>query len=223
MNQLGVFAKYWLPGAVKTRLARSIGNDRASQLYRQFVITLLTRFRELGDRRVVVYSPAERHAEFAAITPPAWQLTPQSSGDLGQRMHAFFETHLIGCDDRVVLTGTDSPTLPLQTINDAFDALRNNSVVLGPARDGGYYLIGATGQVPPIFTEIDWSTPSVWQQTVSRLNNAGCRFAELSPWYDIDDLADLRQFADELLRLAQTDPAWTGLSSEVQAALAGAS
>ena len=82
----------------------------------------------------------------------------------------------------MVLIGSDSPTMPAQFIDDAFAALDSDPVVLGPSRDGGYYLVGAAGQVPPIFTEIDWSTPAVWRQTVDRLGKAGCRFAELPPW-----------------------------------------
>ncbi|HJN09953.1 MAG: TIGR04282 family arsenosugar biosynthesis glycosyltransferase [Pirellulaceae bacterium] len=223
MNQLGMFAKYWLPGTVKTRLARSIGDDKASQLYHHFVITLLARFQELGDRRVLAYSPIERRAEFAAVTPEAWELIPQSPGDLGRRMNRFFDSHLVGHEDRVVLIGTDSPTMPAQYIDDAFAVLQTHPVVLGPSRDGGYYLVGAAGQVPPIFAEIDWSTPSVWQQTVDRLSSAGCRFAELPLWSDVDDLADLTRIADELTQLTQADPTWTSLYSHVQTALMDAS
>ena len=85
------------------------------------------------------------------------------------------------------------------------------------------FLPRAAGQVPPIFAEIDWSTPSVWQQTVDRLNNTGCRFAELPLWSDVDDLADLVRIADELKQLSVADSTWTSLSSEVQTALAEAS
>ena len=218
-----MFAKYWLPGTVKTRLARSIGEDRASQLYYRFVTTLLARFQGLGDRRVVAFNPRERQAEFAAITSEAWDLTPQSTGDLGRRMHMFFDSHLGGPDDRVVLIGTDSPTMPAQFIADAFAALQTHPAVLGPSRDGGYYLVGAAGSVPPIFAEIDWSTPAVWQQTVDRLNEAGCRFAELPRWSDVDDLADLARMGEELTQLENTDSTWSSLSAAVQAALADAS
>ncbi len=215
-----MFAKYWLPGTVKTRLARSIGDDRASQLYQRFVITLLERFQEMGDRRIVAYSPIERHAEFSAVTPQSWELTPQSSGNLGRRMNLFLNSHLVGQEDRVVLIGTDSPTMPAQFIDDAFAALKTDPVVLGPSRDGGYYLVGAAAHVPPIFADIDWSTPAVWQQTVDRLGNAGCSFAELPLWSDVDDLADLARIADELAQLAKADYTWVKLSSEVQTALA---
>ena len=91
-----MFAKYWLPGSVKTRLARSIGEEKACQLYHRFVKTLLVRFQELGDRRIVAFSPMDRHAEFAAIIPEAWELTPQSSGDLGRRMQMFFDSISLG-------------------------------------------------------------------------------------------------------------------------------
>jgi len=223
VNQLGVFAKYWLPGAVKTRLACAIGDERASRLYRHFVVTLLRRFRQTGDRRFVVYSPTERVAEFTSVTPQDWELEPQAPGDLGERMQAFFESHLVRPYDRVVLIGTDSPTLPADTIDNAFNALQSQSVVLGPTHDGGYYLVGATGQAPPIFADIDWSTPEVWQQTTERLHRSGQSFMELPMWYDVDDLNDLKRIKDELKHLAQRDPTWTSLADEVQAALAHAS
>ena len=216
-----MFAKYWLPGAVKTRLARSIGDDRASRLYREFVETLLTRFHELGDRRIVAYSPRQRREEFAAIAPTCWELAPQSTGDLGERLNEFFRSHLTRPDDRLVLIGTDSPTLPRGYIEQAFDALSTSPVVLGPTGDGGYYLVGATGQVPPIFTGIDWSTPRVWQQTVACLRQADCPFATLPLWYDIDDVADLEHAAQELAQLVRADPAWRNLTNHVQIALAG--
>jgi glycosyltransferase A (GT-A) superfamily protein (DUF2064 family) len=113
--------------------------------------------------------------------------------------------------------------MPAHFIDDAFAALQTHPVVLGPSRDGGYYLVGAAGQVPPIFAGIDWSTPAVWQQTVDRLGNAGCRFAELPTWSDVDNLADLTRIADELTQLAKADPNWARLSSEVQTALADVS
>ncbi len=218
-----MFAKYWRPGAVKTRLAATIGPVRASHLYRRFVVRLLERLQTSGDRRILAYSPDEQREAFARITTGAWDLVPQAAGDLGQRIQAFFAAHLLREQDRVVVIGTDSPTLPIQTIDDAFAALQTHPVVLGPTRDGGYYLVGASGKIPPIFTGIDWSTPAVWQQTTDRLRQDGSRFAELSAWYDVDDLYDLREIGAELQQLEQTDPSWRDLSAEVQTALASAS
>jgi len=223
VNKLGMFAKYWLPGKVKTRLARTIGAEHASQLYRQFVLTLLERLNGTADKRVLAYSPTDRRSEFAEIAPSAWSLSPQASGDLGERMRAFFETHLVQSSDQVVLIGSDSPTMPTETIELAFEALRDAPVVLGPTPDGGYYLVGAKGAVPPIFRGIDWSTPAVWQQTLDRLAASGCRHAELAPWYDVDDLSDLRAMEVDLSNLETIDPAWSRFLNEVRSALAAVS
>lgn len=217
-----MFAKYWLPGAVKTRLARSIGDQWASQLYLGFLQTLLRRFADVGDRRVVAYTPAERQAEFADITTATWEVIPQSTGNLGQRMESFFASQLTDPASRLVLIGTDSPTMPRQLIDDAFDALDRHAVVLGPTSDGGYYLVGATGDVPPIFDQIDWSTPAVWSQTVDRLRAVGRGFCELPTWYDVDELADLRKVHSELTRLRNTDPTWNALADQVGQALVDA-
>src|SRR5207247_7996159 len=82
--------------------------------------------------------------------------------------------------------GTDSPTLPLAFIKQAFHALEGSDVVLGPATDGGYYLVGCARRLPPIFDGIEWSNAHVLDQTVRRLADPGWRLALLPPWYDVD-------------------------------------
>ncbi len=186
-EQLGVFAKYWQPGAVKTRLAATIGDAGASRLYKQFVKTLLCRFDTIADRRVLAYAPADTREEFVDLAAGRWELTPQADGNLGQRMSAFFHAALASGSQRVVLIGSDSPTLPVLLVREAFSQLESHDVVLGPSDDGGYYLIGAAGQVPAVFDQITWSTPRVWPQTIERLEHAGVRYFVLPPWYDVDD------------------------------------
>jgi glycosyltransferase A (GT-A) superfamily protein (DUF2064 family) len=90
MDQLGMFAKYWEPGSVKTRLAAAIGDEAASSLYRRFVLTLLSRFEGIGQRRVLAYTPPERRAEFESLVADGWLLAAQGDGDLGQRMQHYF-------------------------------------------------------------------------------------------------------------------------------------
>lgn len=193
-----MFAKFWQPGQVKTRLAAEIGSRRAAEIYRTFVATLLRRFSRTGDRRVLVYSPAERAEDFTAAAGPAWNLQPQAAGDLGQRMQCFFTESFAAGADRVVLIGSDSPDLPPEYVDRAFAALHSRPVVLGPSWDGGYYLIGLRGILPQVFDRIPWSSGEVWQQTVQRLSELNCPFAELPPWYDVDDAADLRRLKVEL-------------------------
>ena len=106
-------------------------------------------------------------------------------------MQQYFVDALAHGARRVVLLGSDSPTLPLDYIERAWASLDDHPVVLGPTQDGGYYLIGIRDEVPPIFDHIAWSTPQVWDQTVSRLHQSQIPFAELPGWYDVDCLQDL--------------------------------
>lgn len=214
VNQLGMFAKYWQPGAVKTRLANRVGIQAASDLYREFVRCLAARFRHCGHRRVLAYWPAERSGEFFSLAGANWSCVPQSAGDLGVRMHRFFTDSFAAGATRVVLIGSDSPTLPVAYVELAFDLLETHTVVLGPARDGGYYLLGMTSAESDIFHNIAWSTPLVWRQTVTRLEAAGTSFAQLPEWYDVDDLDDLRQLRDELHEQS-ADPTWQRLLERV--------
>lgn len=198
MNVLGLFAKYWQPGSVKTRLSTTLGDQSSAAVYREFVLALVRRLAHTADRRTIVFSPAERAAEFAALGGAPWETTPQADGDLGNRMRQFFRQTLDGDADRAVVIGSDSPTLPMELVKRAFSLLDDHDVVLGPTTDGGYYLLGAVGRVPPLFDDIPWSTPAVWRQTIDRLESAGLRYAVLPTWYDVDDLEDLHRLHDEL-------------------------
>jgi rSAM/selenodomain-associated transferase 1 len=219
MRQLGVFAKYWQPGAVKTRLAASIGHLAAARLHRQCVRTILARAAGLAERRTLMVTPPERLAEFARFAGAAWEVEPQSTGDLGSRMRHYFETSFARGATQVLLIGSDSPTLPVAHLERAFESLARHAVVLGPARDGGYYLVGAAGQPPPIFDGVAWSSDAVWRQTVERLAAARCAFDELPEWYDVDTLDDLQRLRAELETMFPRDDVYEELRREVQAAL----
>ncbi|MFV1965415.1 MAG: TIGR04282 family arsenosugar biosynthesis glycosyltransferase [Pirellulaceae bacterium] len=221
MQHLGIFAKYWEPGTVKTRLAAAIGRNRASNLYRSFLECLIERFARSGERRELCYWPKTRHEEFAELAPGDWMLRPQSDGDLGMRMHLFFTEAFREGNQRVVLIGSDSPTLPVELVHEAFERLNHHDVVLGPSEDGGYYLVGSSLRPPPIFGRIDWSTPSVWEQTVGQLQAKGCSYAQLPRWYDVDELKDLERLRLELEHLASTDRGWSDLRDAVDEALYG--
>ena len=216
MNQLGVFAKYWQPGSVKTRLAATIGPASASQLYRCFVTTILDRFSTTGDDRFLCYAPPERRQEFLELSPPTWQCRPQGQGDLGTRMFRFLEERADG-NDAAVLIGSDSPNLPTRLLDDAFRLLDAHSVVLGPSTDGGYYLVGARGSPPgTMFQGIDWSSDRVWFQTVQQLEKACVEFAELPEWYDVDEYVDLQRLAKDLSQQQLDDPSLAALHATVR-------
>lgn len=197
-RRLGMFAKYWQPGGVKTRLAATIGAESAAGLQLTFVRTLLARFQAFPSAKVLAFTPSERRAEFAGLAGPQWELEPQSHGDLGERMSSFFRSAFDQGFDRVVLIGSDSPTLPVRLVEEAFERLSAQPVVVGPSADGGFYLVGAATTVPPMFTGIEWSTGRVWEQVLASLAAEHVPVAHLSPWYDVDTLDDLRRLATEL-------------------------
>jgi rSAM/selenodomain-associated transferase 1 len=219
MHQLGMFAKYWAPGAVKTRLAAAIGPRQASEVYRACLQALVRRLRSAGDRRVIAYTPQRYRADFEELAGRDWSLELQAAGDLGGRMAAFFSQALQRDRGAVVLIGSDSPTLPVEYVQDAFKRLDEVPVVLGPSRDGGYYLIGASGHLPCVFSGVLWSSPQVYQQTVSLLRAAQCAYAELPPWYDVDDLEDLMTLRRELAAMQELDDTLRSLLEIVERVL----
>jgi rSAM/selenodomain-associated transferase 1 len=197
-REFGIFAKYWQPGEVKTRLAAHFGVDRAAGFHRVCLETLLRRFAVTGDRRVLAFAPSHRERDFAALAGSNWPLQAQSRGDLGKRMSDYFWRAFAAGASAVVLIGSDSPTVPDRFVAEAFEELRFVDAVVGPADDGGYYLIGLSRYVPSAFQGISWSTPEVFRQTTERLRTVDCRCHVLLPWYDIDTPQDLARLRAEL-------------------------
>jgi rSAM/selenodomain-associated transferase 1 len=217
---LAMFAKFWQPGQVKTRLAAAVGDQPASEVYRASIDALLSRFEKIADGRELVYWPPERREEFSRLVGEReWRVRPQCEGDLGARMAHYFTEAFAARHHCVVLIGSDAPTLPRECVEEAFELLHRHSVVLGPSDDGGYYLVGLAGRVPPIFEGIPWSSAEVWSVTVARLAAAGIDFAVLPPWYDLDELPDLQRLAAELDRTPERGPELTALREMVYAAL----
>ncbi len=211
MRVLGLFAKYWRPGGVKTRLAERIGAEQAADLQRAMLETLLARCASQGDQRVLAYFPAENKQDFACLAGDHWRLAPQSSGDLGQRMQAFFAERFSAGASQVVLIGADSPTIPLAFIDQAFALLRDRDVVFGPAEDGGYYLLGLARLIPELFHDIAWSSSQVLQQSIEALNREQHSYSKLPSWYDVDRHDDLLRLRDELLPQRAFDAAFDPL------------
>ena len=121
----------------------------------------------------------------ARLVGPEMSLEPQSEGDLGQRLERFIVGRLDDGAERVVVIGTDSPTLPPKFIERAFAELGDADLILGPATDGGYYLVGCRRRLP-IFDGIAWGRDSVLAETIGRLSDPRWRLALLPPWYDVD-------------------------------------
>jgi rSAM/selenodomain-associated transferase 1 len=219
VNRFGIFAKYWEPGKVKTRLAAVLGSQSASEIYRLFVRTLVERFRQCADSRVLCFTPQEQAGAFAALAGADWIARPQATGDLGGRMSSYFDFCFQDGAERVVLIGSDSPTMPSEYVESAFRLLGETDVVLGPAEDGGYYLVGASRNVAGIFKDVDWSTARVWEQTIARLGELQLSYELLPQWYDVDELTDLGRLRDELLQTPSDDPALSELLAAINRAI----
>ncbi len=221
MEQLGIFAKYWEPGKVKTRLAVRVGAQKAAGLYASFLAAVLENSeRAFAGHRVLAYAPPERREAFRDLAGgDRWQLEPQASGDLGQRIQHFFASAFAGGYEHVVLMGSDSPNLPRAYIRQAFQYLRRAQVVLGPSDDGGYYLIGARLEMPDILAGIPWSTGDVFARTVEKLGRAGTTWHQLPCWYDVDEVVDLRRLREELAVEEEPSPAVATLIRKIDQAL----
>jgi rSAM/selenodomain-associated transferase 1 len=205
---LGLFAKRPVPGEVKTRLAAETSPAWAAQVAEACLLDTLDQLAGINAHRVVGFAPLDAEAYFAEVVRGRFELVPQVQGDLGERMSAFFTQQLTAGAEKVVLTGADSPSLPADYIERAFADLEQVDVVLGPATDGGYYLLGCGRRLPPIFDRIPWSSERVLAETVARLVERSWGLALLPPWYDVDTLSDWQRLQGHLAALerAGIDP-----------------
>lgn len=214
-----MFAKYWRAGEVKTRLGKTIGLPAAAAVHRQFVQAALRRFGSIGDQRVLAYSPAGEASSFAEVTGDAWRLQPQATGNLGDRIAYYFAHELSGGAASALLIGSDSPNLPAEYLRQAFRQLQDCDVVIGPAEDGGYYLIGLNIPCEALFADIAWSTADVFAQTMARCQQLGLRTSTTPTWYDVDTQAELERLQADL-SADDVDPDLLTLRTELNTILA---
>lgn len=200
-----IMAKYPTPGKVKTRLATVIGKRAAAAVYRQLIehhrrefdgaafdvewryTPARTPFRKMVGQASCLSTGRQRHRQDACPT-----LRPQPPGPLGARMRRSFAEAFARCYGRVVMIGSDCPTMNQRTVRRAFRLLRKFPAVFQPTEDGGYALVGLTGMLD-IFTGISWSTSRVMTQTRRRLQSHGVSFRELPVTFDVDTAADLKR------------------------------
>lgn len=194
--RLIVYAKVPRSGHVKTRIAAEIGNGRAAEIYRAMLSGFLARLRGLRKRWHVEihFTPADQEPLLVPEVPPGIARVPQIDGDLGARLKASFGSAFQQGRDPCVIIGTDSPDLPVRFLQEALDQLATYDVVLGPAKDGGYYLIGLRSPLPQLFDGIPWSGPDVCTLTLQKAQQIGKTCYTTPEWSDVDTLADLEAF-----------------------------
>lgn len=192
-----VFAKAPRAGDVKTRLASGVGDAAAAGIYRRMGRAVIDQLAGVRAGITVCYAPRgaeDEVREWLGDVPGRYW--PQPDGDLGRRMRLMFD-RAFEAADRVVVIGTDAPTVGADTVHRALDALDSADVVLGPATDGGYYLMGLRAPDPGLFADIPWSTERVLGETAARARESGARVTYLEPQSDIDTADDL---TPELMR-----------------------
>jgi uncharacterized protein len=200
---LVVFAKAPISGQVKTRLCPPLTPDEAATVHGSFVIDTLERTRtavskfRLSVNRYLACAPSSTLAFFKIMEERhAVRLLDQEGDDLGARMHHVFDTLFRRGYRRVVIVGTDVPTLPLDRYQQALELLNRYDVVLGPAFDGGYYLIGLKKPAPELFHDIPWSTDRVLPLTKENATGLGLSIGELPQWRDVDTIEDVKMLIE---------------------------
>ena len=181
-----IFLKVPKPGLVKTRLAASVGADRACEIYRRLVEKLLVNLDSIDEIELRI-APDDGVSVCGDWVKKGWGLRPQGDGDLGARMSRAFEEAFQRGYDRVVAIGSDCPYVQVPHIKEAFSVLKQDDMVIGPATDGGYWLIGMRAFYPELFHGIDWSTEAVLGQTLGLAKESGLSMNLMEILEDIDD------------------------------------
>jgi hypothetical protein len=194
------FVKHPEPGRVKSRLARVLGPEAASTLYRYFVLDMLGTIIASRFPLVVCYTPKGKKDALARWMGEDHSYLPQRGRGLGQRMaFAFQEIFALGCRQAVLL-GSDLPDLPTEIIVEAFHALSSHGAVIGPSHDGGYYLIGFRKDAfaPDGFRGIRWGKSTVLRKSLAKLQGTPAGICLLPQWSDVDTLEDLRALSSRM-------------------------
>jgi len=181
-------------GMVKSRLAASVGDDFALDLYKCFVSDMMEMLSRSEYPLIIFFHPPESRQKIVQWLGDTHILLPQIGDNLGERMKNAFRTVFSQHLGSALLIGSDSPDLPSQIIDEALTSLRDHDTVVGPSYDGGYYLIGfrADTFLPQVFDRIPWSTSEVFLQTTDVLKKAGHRVHVLPVWRDVDTFDDLK-------------------------------
>ncbi len=200
--RLLVFIKAPLPGRVKTRLAASLGQDLALEAYRAMAANVLAAADASNLPATICFDPPETLDLVQSLCGQDRRFLPQVQGDLGARMEAALAQAFGQGAEAALLVGCDLPLLTGDILGQAATRLGAAEAVLGPATDGGYYLIGFTRQgfCHEAFRDMPWSTATVAARTAAVLSGAGRRLALVPELPDCDTVSDLRRLAKPPLR-----------------------
>lgn len=194
MDRIAVFARYPVAGEVKTRLSPAMPAALAVELYAAMLADALVSAGDAGADPPALYWASEPPEPGSFPIPAGVLVRRQQGADLGERLTAAFADLLSSPGDRAVVIGADCPDLAPEVIRAAFTSLGQQDVVLGPAQDGGYYLIGLRREAPVLFHGIHWGTGTVLAQTLERAAGAGLSVQLLEALGDIDTPEDVVRF-----------------------------
>ena len=186
-----IFIKNPELGKVKTRLAKSIGDDKALQVYKELLEKTISVAKRTDARRQVWYSSFIDYED--EITTDKFEKYLQSGSNLGERMKNAFQQVFEEGVERAVIIGSDCPSLNKKIVKNAFDRLKENDLVIGPSEDGGYYLLGMNRYYEALFEDIEWSTESVLESTLQKAESNRLKVFQLPILNDIDNLEDLKR------------------------------
>lgn len=192
-NTLIIFVKYPEPGKVKSRVASDLGAEKAAEVYSLMTETTIEKVSKPDTHRTIIFfDPPERENEITDwLGSGKLSYERQVGTTIGEKMsNAFFSVFSRGTE-KAVLIGTDIPEITADTARVAFDGLNETDVVLGPAADGGYYLLGLRKPEPRLFRYIDWSTNVVLTQTIDRIKELRLEYSLLETLSDVDTFDDI--------------------------------
>jgi rSAM/selenodomain-associated transferase 1 len=184
-----IFVKAPRPGFVKTRLAAAIGNEAACGAYRQLAETVLAHLAPLPHLELR-FTPDDAEDEITHWLSDGWTAHPQGEGDLGERMHRAFTE----ANGPAIIIGSDCPQVELSDLRTAAKTLQARDAVIGPATDGGYWLIALNAPCPALFENIKWSTSDVLPKTLEKANEAGLSVQLLRELTDVDTGEDWQRW-----------------------------
>jgi rSAM/selenodomain-associated transferase 1 len=193
-TRLIVFIRAPRAGSVKTRLAAGLGADGACAAYRQLIDHLMPAVRASGHSVELRHTPDDAGDELSRWREPGWDLAPQGAGDLGARLERAFGDSVAAGYERTLVVGTDCPYVTAIDLREAATALDSHEVVIGPASDGGYWLIGMRGLHRGLFRAIPWSSEEVTPVTLQRAQSGNLAVHRLRELGDIDTLPDWEVF-----------------------------
>jgi len=192
-----VFTKFPVEGKVKTRLAKNMGNKFAVSFYRvcaEHTFKELIKVKETGSELFLFCSEENEIEQVMNWAGNNFNYYSQQGNDLGLKMYNAFETVFKKGYKKVIIVGTDAPDVSMNLVQSVISVLDNYSVVIGPANDGGYYLLGFKSKLIDLFSGIEWSTDSVFNSTIEKLNNSKTHYFVVDELTDIDTLEDLQNW-----------------------------